>query len=378
MRVLHAYKIYLPDIYGGIPHVIATLAKLSRRGVETTVLVARALGFGRSFVIDGAAVRAVTSFGTLFSTPLAPSYPLAFARRARTMDVVVCHAPFPLADMGLLFGLPNRTALIVHWHADVIGRPWLSRLMAPLVRRTLARADRVIVSDPAMIANSRLLGPVAAKCAVVPYGCDVGYWSVLDAAQRTAVEDLTKRYPRLVVAVGRLVSYKGYEVFLRAMQYVDAQAVIIGEGALKQGLERLARQLGVFDRVAFVGGLQRDEVKQYIHAAKVLAFPSVTEAEAFGIVQLEAMSAGRPIVNTSLATAVPHIARDGQEGLTVPPNDARAFAEALRRLLDQPELASAFGAAGQARARAEYDQLLFLQRVRDIYQEAVDRRGTVR
>jgi glycosyltransferase involved in cell wall biosynthesis len=378
MRVLHAYKIYLPEIYGGIPHVVATLAGLSRMGFETFILVARALGLGRDLVIDGAAVRAVTSWGTLFSMPLAPGYPLALALRARAMDVVVFHAPFPLADMGLLLGFPSQVALVVHWHAEMIGRPMLTRLMAPLVRHTLARADRIVVSDPAMIANSLFLEPYAEKCTVVPYGCDVGYWSTLEGSQRKIVDELTSRYPRLVVAVGRLVSYKGYEVFLRALQEVDAQAVVIGEGDLKPELERLASHLGVSDRVAFVGGLQRDEVKQHIHAAKVLAFPSVTDAEAFGLVQLEAMSAGRPIVNTSLATAVPHIARDGREGLTVAPNDPRAFARALRRLLDQPELASGFGATGQARARAEYDHSLFLRRVQAIYTEAAGQRRSAR
>jgi glycosyltransferase involved in cell wall biosynthesis len=374
MRVLHAYKIYLPDVYGGIPHVIATLAKLPRSGFESFVLVARSFGLGRSYAINGVAVSAVTSFGTVFSTPMALSYPFRFARRLKTMDVVVCHAPFPLADMGVLFGFPRCAALIVHWHAEVIGRPMLTRLMAPLLRRTLVRADKIIVSDPAMVENSHFLKPHADKCAVVPYGCDVDYWSALDDLQRQVVDGLRARYPRLVVAVGRLVSYKGYEVFLRAMQNIDAQAVVIGDGPLKTELELLASQLGISSRVTFVGGVQRDEVKQYIHAARVLAFPSVTDAEAFGLVQLEAMSAGRPIVNTSLGTAVPHIARDGQEGLTVPPNQPQALADALCRLLDQPELASKLGAAGQVRARAEYDESLFLDRMQTIYREAADQR----
>lgn len=370
IRVLHAYKIYLPDVHGGIPHVIATLAKLPRAGFDGLILVARAFGLGRSYRIDEVQVKAVTSLGTAFSTPMAPSYPFVFACQSRAVDVVVCHAPFPLADMGILFGFPRRTALVVHWHAEVIGRSLLVWLMAPLVRRTLARADKIVVSDPAMVANSTFLPPHAAKCVVVPYGCDVGYWGSLSEAQRAAVDDMKSRYPRLIVAVGRLVSYKGYEVFLRAMQDIDAQAVIIGEGPLKAELESLASQLGISSRVTFLGGLPGDEVKQYIHAASVLAFPSVTDAEAFGLVQLEAMSAGRPIVNTSLGTAVPHIARDGQEGLTVPPNDPQAFAQALGRLIDEPELARKLGDAGRVRAHAEYDQSLFLERMQAIYREA--------
>lgn len=374
IRVLHAYKIYLPDVHGGIPHVIAALAKLPRAGFDSLVLVARAFGLGRAYRVDDVSVKAVTSLGTAFSTPMALSYPFVFARQARAMDVVVCHAPFPLADMGVLLGLPRQAALIVHWHAEMIGRPLLVRLLTPLVKRTLARADRIIVSDPAIVSHSKFLTPYATKCAVVPYGCDVDYWSGLDEAQRADVAKLKARYPRLVVAVGRLVGYKGFDVFLRAMQQVDAPAVIIGEGLLKAELEGLASQLGLSDRVTFLGGLSRDEVKQYIHAAEVLAFPSVTDAEAFGLVQLEAMSAVRPVVNTALATAVPHIARDEQEGLTVPPNDPVAFAAALRRLLDDTSLARRLGEAGYSRVRAEYDQSIFLERMQAIYREAVEQR----
>lgn len=378
MRVLHAYKVYFPDSYGGIPQVIETLTGLSRRGFETFVLVARLFGFGRSFRAEGASVQAVGSLGTVLSMPIAPTYPFVLARRARQMDVVVCHAPFPLADLGILLLFPRRTALVVHWHAEVIGRPLLWSLLTPLIRRTLSRADTVVISDPAMLANSRLLAPHAGKCAVLPFGCDAAYWGQLDAGQQAEVEAIRARAPRLVVAVGRLVTYKGYEVLLRALQGLDAQVVIIGDGPLRGQLERVARDLGIADRVTLLGAQQRDRLKQYVHAARVFAFPSVTSAEAFGIVQIEAMAAGRPVVNTALTTAVPNVARHEREGLTVPPDDPQALAAAIGRLLDDPELARRLGAAGQARARAEFDLGQFLPRMEVLYRQAAARRGGAR
>ncbi len=373
MRVLHAYKVYVPGVYGGIPSVIAMLAKLSRSGFGTQVLVARECGFARKYEFEGVEVEAVASIGMVMSMPLAPTYPFWFAKRARTFDVVVHHAPFPLTDLGALL-MPRGSAFIIHWHAEVIGRPMLMKLLAPLFRLSLKRADRIIVSDRAIVENSPFLKDFAEKCVVVPYGCDVAYWGELTSAQRKAVDRLQERHPKLVVAIGRLVSYKGYEVFLRAMQDVDAEAVIVGEGQLKADLRSLAEKLGILDRVKFLGVLEPDEVKQYVYAAKVLAFPSVTEAEAFGIVQLEAMAAGKPVVNTDLATAVPNIARDGKEGLTVPPNEPAAFAEALRQLLEQPDLAATLGAAGRERVDAEFSQSLFLSRIQEVYKEALKRR----
>ena len=135
--------------------------------------------------------------------------------------------------------------------------------------------------------------------------------------------------PRHIVALGRLVGYKGYDVLVRAMQTIDGYATIIGEGPLLAELQQLAIRLGVSDRIRFAGRLTRSEIKQLFCSAQVFAFPSVTEAEAFGIVQIEAMAAGLPIVNTQLATTVPLVARHDTEALTVPPNDPHALSQAL-------------------------------------------------
>ena len=189
MRILHAYKVYVPAVYGGIPSVIAMLAKLSRSGLGTQVLVARECGFARKYEFEGVGVEAVASIGTVMSMPLAPTYPFWFVKRAKTFDVVVHHAPFPLTDLGALL-MPKGSALIVHWHAEVIGRPVLMKFLAPLFRRSLKRADRIIVSDRAIIENSPFLKDFEEKCVVVPYGCDVAYWGELTAAQRKVADKL--------------------------------------------------------------------------------------------------------------------------------------------------------------------------------------------
>jgi glycosyltransferase involved in cell wall biosynthesis len=372
MRALHAYKIYWPDGYGGIPQVISALARVD--GIERSLLVARRFGLGRSFHDGTDDVTAVSSLGTLFSTPVSPAYPFAFARKATKVDLVVHHAPFPLVDLALLYGLPSTTALVVHWHAEMISKPFLARLISPLIRRTLERADRIVVSDSVMADGSRLLAPHAHKCVVVPYGCDVEYWHTLDAAGREAVQQIRTRFPRLIVAVGRLVGYKGFDILLQAMRSVDAHAVIIGDGPLKRKLEALVLELDLGSKVSLPGSLSRDRVREYLHAGRVFAFPSLSHAEAFGLSQIEAMATGLPVVNTALDTAVPRVARDGLEALTVPPGDAKALASALSALIADQGLANRLGASGFERTRAEYDHCRFLARVKDVYMEAVQQR----
>src|ERR1700682_2844892 len=245
----------------------------------------------------------------------------------------------------------------------------------------LARADRIVVAGQPMIDNSEFLRPHAEKCVVLPYGMDLDYWRTLDASERAGVDELRRQQPRHIVALGRLVGYKGYDVLVRAMQTIDGHATIVGEGPLLAELQQLATALGVSDRIRFAGRLTRSEIKQLFYSARVFAFPSVTEAEAFGIAQVEAMAAGLPIVNTDLATSVPLVARHDREALTVAPNDPHALSQALGRILDEPALAERLGAAGRERAKREFDQAVFRARMASIYEEAVlarKYRGTAR
>jgi rhamnosyl/mannosyltransferase len=350
---------------------MSSLAHASDQNASHSILTARRFGLAHRYQLEGIPVEAVASLGTVFSTPLAPNYIPMFVRRVRSTDIVIHHAPLPLNDLAILLGLPDDVALIVYWHADIIGYPLLKRVVAPLIRRALARADRIVVSGPPMIDNSEFLRPHAEKCAVVPYGMDLDYWRTLDAGERANADEFRRQQPRHIVALGRLVEYKGYDVLVRAMQTIDGDATIVGEGPLLAELQQLATALGVSDRIRFAGRLTRSEIKQLFYSARVFAFPSVTEAEAFGIVQIEAMAAGLPIVNTRLATTVPLVARHDREALTVPPNDPHALSQALGRILDEPALAERLGAAGRERAKDEFDQAVFLARMMDIYDDAV-------
>jgi glycosyltransferase involved in cell wall biosynthesis len=371
MRVLHAYKVFRPDIDGGIVSVIALACSRRSADITSSILFARGrFGLGRTYDFDLVKGRAVASLGTFLGMPIAPGFPLALFSALRHVDVVALHLPFPLNDIGAI-GIPDRVGLVVHWHSEIHGRELLARALDPFVRRTLARADRIIVSNKEIVDNSSLLRPHRAKCEIVPFGVDFKKWdpTLANEVQRARVDELRRRHPRLIAALARLVPYKGFDVLLRALTQVDAHLVIIGTGAERKSLEKLAIQLGVSDRVTFTGYLSNDDVKVHLWSAKVFAFPSTTDAETFGISQLEAMAVGLPIVNTRLNTAVPWVARDGIEAVTVPPGDPQALAAALSRLLDDKVMANKFGVAGQARVREEFNDTWFVDRVQAIYRE---------
>lgn len=147
--------------------------------------------------------------------------------------------------------------------------------------------------------------------------------------------------------------------------------VIIGEGPERSRLAARIGALGLSKRVELARRLAAPAVRRLLHAARVFAFPSVSAAESFGIAQLEAMAAGLPVVNTALPTAVPWVARDGKEGLTVPPGDPGALAVAISALLEDPARAEALGAAGRARVAAVFTEARYREGVLAIWREAL-------
>ncbi|HYC12604.1 MAG TPA: glycosyltransferase, partial [Stellaceae bacterium] len=291
LRVLHAYKVYLPDIRGGIPTAIQHLAAATADSCRASVLVTRERRGPATIEVEGLTVRRSYSLGTLFSTPIAPLYPLQFWSAARQADLVAYHYPFPLIDLSVSLWFPRQCGLVVHWHGDITEQRLVLPLVRGIIRRALRRADRIIATSPVMIEQSEFLRPLAHKCEVVPYWIDIPSWTQLTDAERNRVAELRQRHPRLVVAAGRLVRYKGFATLLSSFAKVDGQLAILGAGPLEGALRAQIATLGIQDRVQLTGTQYRpEEFKCLLHAAKMFVMPSVGNSESFGIVQLEAMA----------------------------------------------------------------------------------------
>jgi rhamnosyl/mannosyltransferase len=374
LRVLHAYKVYLPDVEGGVPSAIHALTVKMMERCQSTILATRRWCAPRTVMVDDVPVTRSLALMIVRSLPLAPFYPLALFLRSRMVDVVALHTPFPLADLLTALYFPRRCALIVHWHSDVVRQKWLLRLVAPLMRRTLQRADRIIVSNAPMIAHSPFLRSFVDKCEVVPFGVDLTYWPQLNAEEEQRVAALRRQYPCLVVTTGRLVSYKGFDILIDAFASVNGQCVIVGEGPLDKQLQQQIIALGLQDRVHLVGRLERNVLKCMLHAAQVFVLPSPSPAETFGIAQIEAMACGLPVVNTDVPTGVPWVARHEQESLTVPVGQVAPLAQALTLLLENAALRLRLGQAGAARAFELFDERQFIEKTCRLYEAEAAKR----
>jgi rhamnosyl/mannosyltransferase len=169
-----------------------------------------------------------------------------------------------------------------------------------------------------------------------------------------------------VLAVGRLVGYKGFDVLVEAARGLDAVVVIVGGGPLEAALKGAAG-----GNVVFAGRVDEAELPAYYAACDVFCLPSVSIAEAFGIVLLEAMASGKPLVTTSLPTGVSAVNRDGETGLVVPPRDAELLREALRTVLEDGARRAAMGRAARLAFEREYTSRLMAERYLTVYREAL-------
>jgi rhamnosyl/mannosyltransferase len=303
--------------------------------------------------IDGVPVERVPAFGTVFSTPIAPTFPAAYRRMVREVDVVHVHTPFPLVEVLDPF-LTYQARLVITLHSVPTQTKWTA--LDPLYQAALSRfahsAHRVVTTSEAMIDAVPFLENHRDRCEVIPPAADIQMREVGTEERETLRANVGGDDRKVILFVGRLVYYKGLNVLLRAMTEVDdAVLVIVGKGPERDRLEALAEELGVTDRVWFAGYVSDDALPVYYSIADVFTLPSVSSSEAFGIVQVEAMMHGVPVVNTSLNTGVTSVSRHEETGLTVPPEDAKALADALQTLVANPEMREALGAAARKRTR---------------------------
>ena len=355
MRILQLAKFYPPEP-GGIESAVRELAAgLNARGLRADVLCAgkswrsrEERGPGGCRIIRAGAV------GMLLSTSLSPALVVSLARLAPAYDVVHVHMPNPMAALALWLVRP-RARVIVHWHSDVIHQRRALRLFEPLQRWLLSRADRIIATSAGYAAASSALAPWSAKVAVVPLGIGDNS-SRSDPGRVTSIRDC---YPgkRIVFALGRMTPYKGFEVLIEAAGRLPDDVVVLvgGTGTLLQQHRKRVSALGLDGKVQFLGPIPADDLANYHSAAYVFCMPSLNRAEAFGIVILEAMAAGRPVVCSDVTgSGMGWVNVHGETGLTVAPGSADSLASALNRLLAEPLLAETMGAAGRRRFLSQF------------------------
>jgi rhamnosyl/mannosyltransferase len=363
MRVVHVGK-YYPPVPGGMERVLQDLCEGERRYVDSRVVAANDRPVTVHEEVNGVPVTRVAQWARVGSVAVCPMFPL-WLRRAGA-DITVVHEPNPVGSISQALQLSRRPS-IVWFHSGLIAHRWYYPAYRSALRRSLRQASRIVVSSPRLRDQAPELRTLRDKCDVIPFGVDPARFA-LSVDEQSRVAEFRWRYPGpLVLFVGRLVPSKGAEVLVCAMRGLPGTLILVGEGPLAAPLKTLANALGLGDRLVLPGALPDRELAVLYHACDVFVLPSVGDNEAFGMVQLEAMACGKPVISTDLATGVPWVNRHEETGLVVPPGDPGALREALDRLLGDEALRDRFGGAGRRRVTTEFTLDRMVERTVALY-----------
>jgi rhamnosyl/mannosyltransferase len=222
-------------------------------------------------------------------------------------------------------------------------------------------ARRIIATSPHYVESSPWLWPVREKCTVIPLGVDVSRFIPAVRPRNESFE---------VLFVGRLRYYKSLDTLLKAL--LDApktRLTVVGTGPMQASWQALAQELGLADRVTFVGEIDEANLPAQYQQADLFVLPANARSEAFGTVLLEAMASGLPCITTELGTGTSWIVQDKVTGFVVPPNNPQALAKAIGSLQGNEALRQQFGQAARARVKGEFSEEIMINRIIQLYQE---------
>lgn len=352
MHVLHVYKTYFPDTYGGGPQVIFELCEgAAACGVEAEVFtLSRNVAPPRIRIGQHWVHRVKLNFeiaSTGFSLPALRR----FRELADAADVVHYHFPWPFMDMMHFYARHGKPS-VVTYHSDIVAQKNLYALYRPVMFRFLDRVNSIVATSPKYVESSPVLRRYARKVSVIPIGItQLDIPPTIEARKQYWRERLGDRF---FLFVGVFRYYKSLDILHEAVRNTDMVVALLG--ADPQNFRRGWPQTGSF-RV--LGALPDDDKVALLSLCTGLILPSAVRSEAFGISLLEGAMFGKPLISCEIGTGTSFVNISGQTGFVVPPNDSVALRDAMSRLLSRPAEAAEMGRM----ARQRYERLFTRERM---------------
>lgn len=340
MRILQLSKFYPPD-RGGVETVAFNLGEwLNKKGITCDVLCSSRDKTHLEEKVGESQVYRTSTLKEMASTSISIDYIRKLKELAKSYDLLHVHLPNPMANIALYLVKPDNK-ITLHWHSDIIKQQWLKKAYQPLQNWLLKRADGIIAPTPNHIFNSDDKSLLIPRHNIIPFGFDFERQG-LTQPDLSLVEDIKKKvhHKKIVFSVGRLVYYKGFDVLIEAASKLDEQSVVMiaGNGPLEKELRQQIRQRGLEEKVFLLNALSDRELSAYYAACDLFCLPSVARSEMFGIVQLEAMSFGKPVVSTNIkGSGVSFVNQHEKTGLVVEPRRSDQLADAIMNILKNKE-----------------------------------------
>ena len=363
MKILHVYKTYYPDTFGGIEQVIAQLAgALTARGHQNRIFTVSRDPSPAIIHRVEAQVHRTRTTAEVASNPVSWRALADFRRQVAWADVVHYQVPWPFGDLLHVCCAQGKPS-IVSYQSDVVRQKWLRHAYSPLMNRFLDSVGMVIATSPQYRDSSPVLQRLRTPMRVIPNGIDE---STYPAVSPERLDRWRERVGEgFVLFIGVLRYYKGLHTLVQACDGFDGRVVIAGDGPESAALHRQVAQGGV-GNVQLIGSVSDEDKVCLLRLARAFVLPSHLRSEAFGMSLLEAAMCAKPMVSCEIGTGTSYINQDGVTGWTVPPEDPAALRRAMQRLLRDDEQAQAMGAA----ARLRFESLFTARQMAGAYEDA--------
>ena len=367
LRILQLGKFY--PIQGGVEKVAYDLmAGLSGQNIHCDMMCSATQGKDRVIrVNEHANVICCHAWFKVAATMISPAMILKLRKVQSRYDIIHVHHPDPMACLALfLSGYKGK--VVLHWHSDIQKQRLLLMFYRPLQLWLLRRADKIVGTTPVYLAQSPFLKSVQPKTRCLPIGVKPM------SPTSDGVKAIKDRYPgkKIVFSLGRLVAYKGYRFLVAAAKYLSDKYVVLigGSGALKGDLEQEIDDLGLQGKVKLLGRVSDNELPAYFGACDVFCMSSVQKTEAFGIVQIEAMSCGKPVIATNIPeSGVSWVNAHGVSGLNVAPCNAKELARAIEDVTKDSATYQRYASGAAKRYNELFTQKQMIDKCKKIYRE---------
>ena len=369
--VCHLSKFYKP-FSGGIESVVADIAEGSRF-CSVSVIAADQAGLPVRETINSVRVIRSKEYLNIAKVSIAPRY-VADVLRECNGQILHVHLPNPLAIISLMVAKilgKDITRLVIHWHSDVVKQKFLKVLFSPFETWMLLKSQRIIVTSQRYLDASQSLSKFREKCVVVP----IGISPLNEGIDLKKVHALKHKYSekKIIFALGRHVYYKGFEDLIQASKYVDDAVFIIGGSG--PDTEKYRSQIvasGLEGKVNLVGRISDTDLPSYYAAADVFCLPSNEKSEAFGVVQLEAMSLGIPVVSADIiGSGVPWVNTHMESGLVFEPNNVESLAAALNLIINDSLLRQDLAIGAKRRFAKYFTKERSIEAINSVYKNCL-------
>jgi len=367
MKILQFGKFYYPTS-GGMERALLEITEgLNNHGIKCDVLCSNTNRDNEVTKFDKYIVYRTASYGIINSTSITPNLIFKLWKIHEEYDIIDVHHPDPMAFLALFLVRP-KAKIVIHWQSDIIRQQLTAKLFLPLQNWVLRRSEKIILASEAYGRHSKSLKEYLDKMVVVPIGIDDKNLKI-DIDKRDKIKS---RYgdKKIIFALGRLVTYKGFDYLIESAKYLSDEYMILigGKGPEEENLKNIIKQHGLEDRVEMLGFITEEDKYAYFEMATIFSLPSITKAEAFGVVLIEAMAYGKPIVLSSIeGSGMNWVNQDGVTGFQVEPKDAKALAKAIKKITLNEELYREFSQNSLNRFRTIFTRDNMVNLLEDLY-----------